>query len=304
MSWRTIGDVAAEVGVSPQTLRAWEKQDLLVPDRTPGGQRRYGPEHVGRARRIADLRRRHGWNPAAIRTSLGEPDPADATPPAADEPAAEAPADGGRLRRARLASGLSLKELAALTGTSVSHLSSIERGVERASTQLIARITDALGVPMSSLASFARTNASVVRADERASVVLEGGVQWEELLLPGHDLEPALLTIPPHGSSGGPYSRPGESFAFLMSGSLRVRVGGGLGDHERVAEPIDIAEGDSVALPSRTLISWENVGRKTARAIWIEVLSPNAWSDPMTRRIIKAASGFTPPGDDPAPDRA
>ncbi|MGW9212808.1 MerR family transcriptional regulator [Embleya sp. NPDC055664] len=304
MSWRTIGDVAAEVGVSPQTLRAWEKQDLLVPDRTPGGQRRYGPEHVGRARKIADLRRRHGWNPAAIRTSLGEPDPADTPPPAADGPAAEAPADGGRLRRARLASGLSLKELAALTGTSVSHLSSIERSVERASTQLIARITDALGVPMSSLASFTRTNASVVRADERASVVLEGGVQWEELLLPGHDLEPALLTIPPHGSSGGPYSRPGESFAFLMSGSLRIRVGGGLGDHERVAEPIDIAEGDSVALPSRTLISWENVGRKTARAIWIEVLSPKAWSDPMTRRIIKAASGFTPPDDEPAPDGA
>ncbi|MFI6585243.1 MerR family transcriptional regulator [Embleya sp. NPDC050493] len=285
MNWRSIGDVAAEVGVSPQTLRAWEKQDLLVPDRTPGGQRRYGPEHVSRARRIADLRQRHGWNPAAIRTSLSGPD---------DVPVPDEPADGGRLRRARLASGLSLKELAAMTDTSVSHLSSIERSVERASTQLIARITDALGVPMSSLASFTRTDASVVRADERATVVLEGGVQWEELLLPGHDLEPALLSIPPHGSSGGPYSRPGETFAFLMSGTLRFRVGGGLGDHAQVAEPIDVAEGDSVSFPSRTLISWENVGRKTARAIWIEVLSPKAWSDPMTRRIVRAASGFTP----------
>lgn len=290
MSSRTIGDVATEVGVSPQTLRVWEKQGLLVPDRTEGGQRRYGPEHVDRARQIADLRQRHGWNPAAILTTLDET--SETTPVRNVQHH-----DGERLRRARRAKGFSLNELAAKADTSAAHLSSIERGLDRASTQLVARITDALGVPMSGLADFKRTSTTVVRSDERATVVLDGEVQWEELVLPGHDIEPALLTVPPKGSSGGTYSRVGPTFAFVLSGKLRFRVGG-LSEHDQPAEVIDIVSGDSISVPSRTNFSWENPGRSPARALWVEQLSAQSWSDPMTRRIIKAASGFGVPGED------
>jgi DNA-binding transcriptional MerR regulator len=284
VSWRTIGDVASEVGVSPQTLRVWEKQGLLVPDRTGGGQRRYDPIHVERARQIADLRHKHGWNPAAIRTSLEEPLTSQPT---------EEHNDGERLRRARIARGFSLEELAALSATSVAHLSSIERGLDRASTQLVARLTDALGVPMSGLADFKRTDATLVRRDERATVVLAGGVKWEELVLPGHDLEPALLTVPPQGSSGGAYSRSGETFVFVMSGTLRFRIGGGLTDHDDVARELHVEDGDSISVPSRTNFSWANSGDLPAQALWIELLSPQSWTDPTTRRIIRAASGFS-----------
>lgn len=280
MGDRLIGDVASEVGVSPQTLRVWEKQDLLIPDRTAGGQRRYTPDQVERARRIAGLRRQYGWNPAAIRNSLDEAEPSRLQPPK----------DGYRLRRARQARGWSLSELAEQVGVSASHLSSIERGLDKASTQLIARITDALGIPMSGLAPFHSENATVVRRDERASVVLSGGVQWEELVLPGHELEPALLTIPPRESSGGAYSRPSRAFAFVLSGTVRVTMGSSPSDDLTPAGSVDAFEGDSISLPAHTLYSWENPGEEPARLLWVEALSAHAWADPMTKRILKAAS--------------
>ena len=38
----TISEAAKFLGVTPQTLRRWEKEGKLLPDeRTPGGQRRY-----------------------------------------------------------------------------------------------------------------------------------------------------------------------------------------------------------------------------------------------------------------------
>ena len=41
------GGLADRVGVSPESLRVWERQGLIPPaHRTPGGHRRYGREHV------------------------------------------------------------------------------------------------------------------------------------------------------------------------------------------------------------------------------------------------------------------
>ncbi|WP_067892168.1 MerR family transcriptional regulator [Actinomadura chibensis] len=308
MDGRTIGDVAAEIGVSPQTLRVWEKQELLVPHRTEGGQRRYGPAHVRRARRIADLRQRHGWNPAAIKTSLeGEGDGDDGnggangngngTGNGGGEPERERHADGERLRRARRARGLSLVNLAALAGTSPSHLSSIERGLDRPSTQLVARLTDALGVPMSGLADFKQLDPTVMRLGDRTQVQLENGATWEELAYPGHDLEAAMLTVSPGGSSGGPYARPGETFAHVLEGAIRFQLGGGLADHHEVGAVEHVGTGDSITVPARTYLSWSNEGSAPARALWVEVLPSRAWADPVTRRIVKAASGVAPGSD-------
>jgi DNA-binding transcriptional MerR regulator len=43
----TIGEVAALVGVSPHTIRAWERRHhVLTPERTASRQRRYTPEDV------------------------------------------------------------------------------------------------------------------------------------------------------------------------------------------------------------------------------------------------------------------
>jgi DNA-binding transcriptional MerR regulator/quercetin dioxygenase-like cupin family protein len=254
----TIGSVAESVGVSAQTLRQWEAQGLLEPDRTEGGQRRYSSRHVERARQVAELRRRYGWNTAAIRTSL-----------AADS------ADGAkhtwtrnRFRRARRERGLSLKDAAARIGISPAYLSALERGEGEPSSRIVARIADAYLIPMSGLAEFRAHGPVVVRADERARGVLDGGVTWEELVLPGHALEPALLVVPPGQGSGGEYSRPGETFAFMLEGTLEFSL-----EHQELS----VGPGDAIMLEPRATFAWRNPGETDARALWVEQLPPDAW---------------------------
>ena len=42
-----IGSLADRYGVSPESIRVWERQGRIPPaGRTPGGHRRYGREHV------------------------------------------------------------------------------------------------------------------------------------------------------------------------------------------------------------------------------------------------------------------
>jgi len=254
----TIGAVANAVGVSAQTLRQWEAQGLLEPDRTEGGQRRYSSRDVERARQVADMRRRYGWNTAAIRTSLAA-DPVDGVKP---------PRKGNRFRRARRERGLSVKDAAERVGISPAYLSALERGESEPSSSVIARIADAYLIPMSGLAEFRARGPVVVRADERARGVLDGGVTWEELVLPGHALEPALLIVPPGQGSGGPYSRPGETFAFMLEGALDFAL-----EHDEHR----VGPGDSITLEPRATFAWENRGEIDARALWVEQLRPDAW---------------------------
>lgn len=51
----SIGLAAATVGMHPQTLREYERQGLVTPQRTPGGTRRYGQAELDRLTRIQRL---------------------------------------------------------------------------------------------------------------------------------------------------------------------------------------------------------------------------------------------------------
>ncbi|MDH6233758.1 DNA-binding transcriptional MerR regulator/quercetin dioxygenase-like cupin family protein [Mesorhizobium soli] len=264
--FRTVGEVATECGISAQTLRVWEAQGLVVPERSAGGHRLYSEEHVQRVHQIVELRRRHGWNPASIRTSLADTrDPGHGT----------RQWDGSTIRRARGDRGLTVRQAAERIGISPAFLSSIERGETGVSTAIISRIADAFLIPMSAMANFRATHPNVVRKDERARGIMSGQVIWEELALPGHNLEPALLTVPPGESSGGRYTRPGETFAFLLAGCLDFVVD---------EQAIKLEQGDSIILPKNTPHSWENSGDVPAQAIWVEQIADGAWAQLNVKR--------------------
>ena len=66
----SIGIVAEHVGMHPQTLREYERQGLVTPQRTPGGTRRYGAAELERLARIQRLTS-EGMSLAAVRYVLG-----------------------------------------------------------------------------------------------------------------------------------------------------------------------------------------------------------------------------------------
>ncbi|OWR27372.1 MerR family transcriptional regulator [Saccharibacillus sp. O23] len=43
----TIGETAELLGISAHTLRYYEKEQIVVPHREPGGDRRYDESHIG-----------------------------------------------------------------------------------------------------------------------------------------------------------------------------------------------------------------------------------------------------------------
>lgn len=69
----SIREVSALTGVPPHTLRFWEKQmpDILRPERTPGGQRRYDRQTAERIRMIKRLSDEKRHSLAAIRRHMG-----------------------------------------------------------------------------------------------------------------------------------------------------------------------------------------------------------------------------------------
>jgi MerR family transcriptional regulator/heat shock protein HspR len=66
----SIGDVAAELDVHPQTLRNWERAGLIKPTRVAGNRRVYFSEDMDLLRYIVRLEREDGLRVSGIRKVL------------------------------------------------------------------------------------------------------------------------------------------------------------------------------------------------------------------------------------------
>jgi DNA-binding transcriptional MerR regulator len=109
-AFRTISEVAAELGLPQHILRYWETRfPQLRPLQRAGNRRYYRPADVAIARRIDRLLNQEGYTMRGVQKLLAQPDdapPAGAAPVTApaSAPSASAPAaanDAGALRAIR-----------------------------------------------------------------------------------------------------------------------------------------------------------------------------------------------------------
>lgn len=147
---------------------------------------------------------------------------------------------GPRLRALRRHRGLTLADLAVLTGVSESTLSRLESGQRRASLELLLPLARAYDVPLDDLVGAPRTGdprihltpihrfgMTFVPLSRRA-----GGVQAYKMLIPSGPVEPDLKT------------HDGFEWLYVLNGQLRLL----LGDLDLVLPPGEAAEFDT-ALP-------------------------------------------------------
>lgn len=260
--YRSIGEMAQAAGVSSQTLRNWERKGLLAPSRSEGGHRLYDEEDYRRIRQIAELRRRHGWNAAAILTS-GALSAMTRPPTSNDSPF------GTKVRLMRLSRNLTLQELAQRTELSESFLAGLERGESGTSVRNIARLADALDVPQSAFSAGPElADRHVVRVAQRRQNVLAGGVRYEELASLGHSMEPALVIAPGGEGSGGFLSRRHETFVLVLEGWFEFRLVSATGDEEASL----LGTGDAIMVPGETPWSWNNPTDTASQAVYVEML--------------------------------
>lgn len=177
---------------------------------------------------------------------------------------------GNRIREARIAAGLSVRQLAGLSDISPSSISQIENGKSIPNILTLKRLADGLGISMISLLLNEIENSiSYLKADERHRMVRNvspSGVIVEEFLTRGANtqMEPAIITVPP-GTSSGPFiSHQGEEFVFVLEGKLEYCL--------KEVKTYHLSKGDTLYYPASIPHGWTNNG--TDETIFLIVATP------------------------------
>jgi DNA-binding transcriptional MerR regulator len=251
-----IGEASRRVGVSPSSLRLWEREGLLRPARSDSRYRLYSEADLDHLRRIRRLRQVDRLNAPGIRRVLRD------TVTAGHD--AERRLDGRPLRRLRHQRGLSLRAASERAGLSVSFLSSLERGVSGASIASLQRLTAAYGTTLHELFGPAgEPRQRLVRAGERPVLRLgDAAVRIEQLARGAQQLEPQLFVLAPSATSDGSYAHEGEEFIYLLSGAVTVWVGND--ETYSLTDP-----GDALSFPSTLQHRWRNDASGETRLLWI-----------------------------------
>ncbi|GAA1195618.1 XRE family transcriptional regulator [Streptomyces hebeiensis] len=147
---------------------------------------------------------------------------------------------GARLKRLRTLRNVTLADLAAETGISISTLSRLEAGLRRPTLEQLLPLARAYGVTLDELVDAPRTGDPRVNLRPipcgDGSVVLPltrrpGGIQAYKFVLPaGSD-----------GAEPDPRTHEGYDWVYVLNGTLRLV----LGEHDLVLEPGEAAEFDT-----------------------------------------------------------
>jgi transcriptional regulator with XRE-family HTH domain len=200
---------------------------------------------------------------------------------------------GDRIRVAREAAGISVRELARRVDVSASHVSQVERGLASFSVRSLYNVVSILGVSMDSLFEDTSTPSGsvVAEAPDEASVTAEGGPLDESGIVLRRGVRPSLkmqlgprwerLTAKPEEGSefleviyapnpgGNPpedfIRHSGREYGVILSGTLNVQVG---------FSESQLGPGDSLAFDSQIPHRFWNSGDQEVRAVWFVLDAP------------------------------
>lgn len=187
-----------------------------------------------------------------------------------------------RIRTARIAAGVSLRELGRRVGVSASLLSQIENGKSDPSVSTLYALVSELGLSLDALLDPADPAAGgsetvgvagrggngphrspVVQPGERRTLDMDSGVTWERLTRgPTDFIHAMLITYAPGGtssSSGKLMTHTGLEYAYLMDGELTLQLG---------FETYRVRAGDSLEFQASTPHLYVNRGKVPAKGVW------------------------------------
>lgn len=171
---------------------------------------------------------------------------------------------GGKVKTLRQKRGITLKELADITGLSISFLSRLENDKTEATLNDLRKLADALET---SIINFfpddLNEDIRVVRSNQRRKIMqpaIKGKPSTLEFLLWGSkiQMEPTLMIIPSGSDSGNYAEHMGEEFLHVLEGDIKVFCG------EAVYE---LHAGDTIGFPAKLPHRWENTGTEQAKVI-------------------------------------
>ena len=165
---------------------------------------------------------------------------------------------GVRVRDLRKERGLTLEELAEVSGVSRAMISKLERGEKNPTLVIAARLAEGLGVSLSRLAGVEERREVVVVPKERRMVLRDPETGFERQSLSptfaGRGVE-FLRNVVPEGSTSGdfpPHRKGVEEHIVVESGQLEATLDG---------KKYRLREGDALYFAADVPHRFDNVGR-------------------------------------------
>lgn len=169
---------------------------------------------------------------------------------------------GENIREIRKKKGLTLTELASLSGHSAPFLSQIENGRVNINLTTLAKICNGLDISIASLFEEAKSdNVRVIRRDSRKWYPLAGRSVESILLDTKSNIEFCVIHIPAGENSGASNHHPGDEICYVKKGSIRTIL-----NEETI---YDLNEGDIIYYDSEISHRWENISTEKAELILI-----------------------------------
>jgi transcriptional regulator with XRE-family HTH domain len=184
---------------------------------------------------------------------------------------------GKSLRKLRDERGLTIRTLASQSGLAVNTLSLIENGKTSPSVSTLQQLAIAMDVPITAFFEAERLEQKVIHlsAQSRQRAAFESGFM-EDLGTGarGRKIEPFIVTLEPHASSGGlPIVHTGHEFVFCLEGCLTYEIEG---------QDYVLDAGDSLLFEAHLPHRWMNEGYSPSRSLL--VLCPSDERDHPTER--------------------
>lgn len=204
-------------------------------------------------------------DPNAASMPSADKGPGASAPPAAVE---ESISLGLRLRHARLAHRLRLKDVAARVPCSESLISKIERNRAVPSLRMLHRLAAVLDTSIAALlAPVADSDEVVRRAGERPVIRLDSATGGAHILLErliphhaGRLLEGNIHIVEPGAESDGAIEHEGEEIGFVLEGQLQLWVDD---------DCYTLGPGDAFHFRSDRRHRYRNPGSALTRVLWV-----------------------------------
>ncbi|VTU37644.1 HTH-type transcriptional regulator PuuR [Variovorax sp. PBS-H4] len=174
---------------------------------------------------------------------------------------------GPKLKAARRARRLSMKDLAERVGCSESLISKIENDHVYPSLPTLHKLAAELGSSIGKLIAEGGDGDFISRAGQRPIISVDAigrngsvGIKLEGVALNGELLYASIHVIDAGGSSGGFIEHVGEELAYVLEGEVEIAIGDKihrLGPH------------DSIFFPSEMPHGYRNPGERVARILWV-----------------------------------
>jgi len=176
---------------------------------------------------------------------------------------------GRRIKAVRVQRGLTLKEVEARSGVSMTHTSQIERGKTSPTIGALEKLARALDKTLPFFVEDRAVNeVSITRKTERSPVRQDrNGIQIESLTggITGGNLQFFHVALPEGGKETKRREHHGEECAVVLRGAIEVSIG---------EERHTLRAGDSIHFNATAPHSIRNAGKTRAEAVWVSDQNP------------------------------